>query len=841
MKISIFVAVFLLACVPISVFAESLPKVSYTALSDAAKNAGRLKPYRDVEMTSGKIELGGSVLEYEIPKKVGAYDLLPVRYKLERADSSRPTAVEAVAFEEDKKLDGRTLYDMNVPGNLDMEIEYLGSICGEITDDYVYLTADPKGPKSPFPPYKLDELVRSGNIRAKDVVWFKFRVTNTGNTIWDPEGFGACFAHPLIAKIGPDGKEEWSASTINRHERFEGYIYPGESWDLWANFYCPALGLKNNTLVPGDYRIDFRMVYRDHRRYDWWINKWTGREFCRLTIPITVSEEGADEPVKTELKVVDDTDKMPGIYSKFEEFMTALAVYDDDKTQVEDTIYLQVAPWTEHVTIKLIHSGPMDIATARLPLEVSTEDLAIEYNPKNVMVETENGKETPVIVAQEMPGMRIGIQLGPYPEKHMRKRMELLKSLGINVIANTSGGWWIGEVGGVRRVGLLAAQYKYWYDDLMSEYDMKGLGWSVYPPSNPTFYDHVTELIGKKVEYARVDKGYFSYRHSVDVADPIVPEVIAAWTIYNNKRWGEWWFVTKDGRVPIDIEDTWGWLRDDINLRYELGDLGLQQFRKWAEEKYGSIEKVNEAWGSQYLSFEQIDPQKDQGIEGHNLTHGPVFNKMDHVFHDWSPATRDLDIFRTELRMQIYEKALELIRKEIPKAEFCLRTEGANFPIRADGGSENMHWRHIFYSQRRNAMIYDIWEREDVIAFHSDYTTMPYTLEEWRKANREMVADGITPMYLPQFDHMRDVLLNDHYGRDYKLHYNLDESKKGLMVHCLMAAYPWWKITYEEGGAPGIIFSDYACDGFATVTQQKELRLLRDQFDTMEKRRHKKE
>ena len=73
-----------------------------------------------------------------------------------------------------------------------------------------------------------------------------------------------------------------------------------------------------------------------------------------------------------------------------------------------------------------------------------------------------------------------------------------------------------------------------------------------------------------------------------------------------------------------------------------------------------------------------------------------------------------------------------------------------------------------------------------------------------------MVAAGLVPIFLPQFNDMRDILLNPHYGRDYQVSYHLDRPTKGVMVHCLMAAYPWWKTAYEEGGAracPGPITS----------------------------------
>jgi hypothetical protein len=128
-------------------------------------------------------------------------------------------------------------------------------------------------------------------------------------------------------------------------------------------------------------------------------------------------------------------------------------------------------------------------------------------------------------------------------------------------------------------------------------------------------------------------------------------------------------------------------------------------------------------------------------------------------------------------------------------------------------------------------MVHDVWVEEGVLEFHSDYTTLPYTEAEWRQAMRRMVGDGVIPVYLPQFDHMRDILVQHEYGRPYDVHYGYEEPVKGMMVHCLMAAYPWWKATYEEGGAPGVLWSDYLCDGFVTETQKREIRLLREHLD----------
>ncbi|MHB1459455.1 MAG: beta-galactosidase, partial [Armatimonadota bacterium] len=515
---------------------------------------------------------------------------------------------------------------------------------------------------------------------------------------------------------------------------------------------------------------------------------------------------------------------------------TAFNIHQPVKTHTvrKGIVYLQVAPWSKNTVVKLILTDPKQIGVARIPIRITDETLKVKYNPKNVMVVNQDGVEKPVIMVMAMPGMRTGFQLGPYPEKHMLTEIMEMKKLGVNLISNTAGGWWISELTGRKGVELHSASYKYWYDVLMRKAGMKGVGWSLYPPTGSGWFDNAAPLLGKKPVYS-LSKSAYGGGDGVDVGDPLMPEVIAAWAKYNHARWGDYWFKTKDGRVPIEIEDSWGWMRDDINIRYVAGPLALERFRDWVKTKYGTIHKVNAAWGSGYSDFADINPEANQGVEGYGSDSGPVYNKKDNPFHDWTPATEDWDVFRTELRMDIYRKANEILRKTIPGAELALRTEGANLVIKGDPKSPDMHIRHAYYSQRRNAMVYDVIKKEDVLHFHNDYPALPYTEAEWRASMKEMVNTGVIPMYLPQFSRMRDILLEPHYGREYQMHYNLDEPSKGMMMQPLMAAYPWWKATYEEGGAPGIIWSDYLCDAFATETQKRELKLLRKYFDKMKK------
>jgi hypothetical protein len=251
----------------------------------------------------------------------------------------------------------------------------------------------------------------------------------------------------------------------------------------------------------------------------------------------------------------------------------------------------------------------------------------------------------------------------------------------------------------------------------------------------------------------------------------------------------------------------------------------VKAFRKWLERKYTTLEALNRAWGTTFLSFEEIEPEKGQ--VRNRFGHIFEYTKASHPFHDWNRAVADLDVFRTELRLQNYRDTLALVRKDIPGATICLRTEGANALVDGlDPNDANSHFRHVYYSQRRCAAIAGIVQRSGLVSFHADYTTLPYTPTELRHLVRTGVAQGVIPVYLAQFDNMRDIAINTSYGTDYQVHYNLPAPRKGYMMHCLVALYPWFKAVYEEGGVPGILWEDYQCDGFATETQKREMRLF---------------
>jgi hypothetical protein len=184
-----------------------------------------------------------------------------------------------------------------------------------------------------------------------------------------------------------------------------------------------------------------------------------------------------------------------------------------------------------------------------------------------------------------------------------------------------------------------------------------------------------------------------------------------------------------------------------------------------------------------------------------------------------------LDMFRTLERIQDYQRVLETAKDTLPTAKISLRTEGANWLATIDPMTENSHYRHVYYSQRRCGIIPELIAESGVMYAHSDYTTLPYTPSEVAELTASCIENGIVPMLLPQFNRMRDIAMNEKYGTDYTYEYNLDSkgATKGAYISTICSVFEWFRATYENGGVPGILWQDYLCDGYATATQRKEI------------------
>ena len=483
------------------------------------------------------------------------------------------------------------------------------------------------------------------------------------------------------------------------------------------------------------------------------------------------------------------------------------------------TLYLQCAPWTREVTLKVIVGNRDTIAAAVIPVEVESDSIQITLNPeqKNFVLRPD-GTRFPMIMAQSMADMRGNTQLGPHAGDNILQDLFDMRDCGINCLTTTAAFEYDGSHGTAAADNIDA----FWFlADAMREMGIRMEGVVTYPYIAPSNVDKAAWEFG--VQLKRPTSDDFG-SHDLAVANGLKSK----WEFL---RWGDNYWMAGDGTVPLSLEDSRGWMRVDLHNRHGLGEESLAHFRAYLKEKYSSIDSLNQAWGSEYADFEAIDPE-----EGCFIDHcrGRNYTVEQAAFYEWSVALRDLDDFRTLERVENYKTILSQVHDVLPTARFNLRTEGGNWLVSSPHDTPNQRMRHIYYSQRRVAMDADIIQRAGVLYAHSDYVTLPYSASEVYELTCRAVAEGVMPMHLAQFDRMRDIAINEKYGEDYAVNYNLSgPATRGAYISTTISLFTWFKAIYEGGGVPGLLWQDYLCDGYATETQRREIRFFTDKLEEM--------
>jgi hypothetical protein len=406
---------------------------------------------------------------------------------------------------------------------------------------------------------------------------------------------------------------------------------------------------------------------------------------------------------------------------------------------------------------------------------------------------------------------------------------------GVNVYVSESGTWALDDFFRTPANHDVLGEATRYFNYTLKEYGMPMIGHGVYPIEGACRYG--SKILGvpldDKTDGGKSTSGYGA-KH---LANPNWSRAWASVVLYNHALYGDNWYTTRDGKTIIDIENTVGWLREGINIRYPAGDGNIKAFQEWCRRKYGTIEEANQVWRSAFKRFTDINPEADQKASvpwGHKWEY---CHKTNPVFYEWSPAMEDYDAYLSEARCLRYKDVLEIVRQKIPGAVIDLRTEGGNFIIPDSSKLGNSpHDLHVKYSARRNAEIGEVLARyKDVIGFYSDYPTLPFSPDEWSKYTRLSVEQGIRPMPLPHIARTRDMALQQKWGDDFSVHYNLKHPARAAMVFRLQAFFPVMKSVYEAGGGCGIIWADYLCDAFVTETQKKELKILREAMSHLRK------
>ena len=800
----------------------------YNPLFNLASTTGQLARYAKVQKEQKSIIMDNYTLTYEVPEKSIGYDVVPIPYKIKwTGKPAFPLAIEATAFEEQSRRNGKDLFDLALPGNLDLEVEYLGSVTAHMKPGARQnLKPDLTDEPGEYPAFERSPMVRSGIVESGDIIWFRFRVKNTGNTILDPEGFGGWGIDPQLMKKDEKNVYRSYSMHYNWHIRDRKYLYPGESHDFWINF-TSSKRKESYRIEPGEYKINFFTYYRYYKEWNDVLNYWSGASMYNLEMPVIISEKPKDAPVpplKVLIKNGGQEDKITRYIHTLEEFMTSFDCWQKspvNSDSITGTLYLQVAPWTKDIVVKLISTKPVQCRTMSSSIIIDNTELTLKpkLHPGNCLVE--NGKRVPVVYSQLMSDMRANIQVSPWPEKYIREDIHRMVECGVNVCATTAMPWLYDDFRNPAENHNGDAM-KYSLDVARKE-GMKLEAWGSYPFDRSTIASLYKDITNDTIHFD-IFGGIVSF------ADPNIAKANAAIWMYQLKRWGDAYAIFESGKIPFATEDTRGWMRQDIHVRLPIGKLSKMAFREWLKNKYTSVEKLNTQWNTRYSSFEEVDPEANAAVNIHG--HRWEYSNQGNTFHDWNKPIADFDEWRTSLRIKNYKESLEILQKEVPQAALLVRTEGANAIV--DGlnpADPNPHYRHIYYSQRRVAAIGEQMVKSKVLSYHSDYTTLPYTPVELRRITGMGVSQGIIPAWLPQFDNMRDIALNQKYGTDYQVNFNSDKPVKGAMMHVLCPIYPWYQAVIEEGGIPGLLWEDLECDGFVTETQERELIFYRGKME----------
>lgn len=805
----------------------------YNPLSrDQLKNG--YKSYANAPKYEGKLELeSGSVIYFNLPTKFTAYDMIPIEYSFYNPDctqhESRVTYDTlhflATGLEDWNRKQGKEFYSNILPGTIKVDFEYLGYVTaqnhlGRRALHHGNFENDRKATK--YPQYDTSDLIQSGVMTSEDYFWMKFRYKNTGDTILSVNGNGTFCFEPNLEKLDEKGNWVHCYRQNNLFVRMLDDLYPGEEGELLVSFE------EANRIAPGHYRVSIKCLVRNETSNpeNFTTNIWAGRTYETAYFEFDVEDTFRQvEPSPITYTYKKETQRNTWLHT-YEEFMTSfdswLNPFEIDPIRTgKQVMYLQCAPWTNCITLKLMSGNFMNQVAVTIPVEVESDSIKVKLDTqhKNYIIDGE-GKRQPAVIAQSMCDMRVHIALGPDADQALLNELMDMKDCGVNLISTTAAFETVLTDEDLKhftrdapRVYTHNADAHWFMCDAIKQLGMKLEGWITYP------YDSEGNVV--KARWITGDEKYDPKKITC-VDDPLLAEANGVKTRYQFKRWGDNYFVLGDGKVPVFAEDTRGWHRIDIQNRHHLDAQTKENFRAYLKEKYGTIEDVNEVWGTSYPDFDSIEPE-----EGTYLDHGcPCYTTEDASFTEWSRALEDLDVFRTASRMGNYQTILDMNR-DLFDGIVGMRTEGGNWTAEVPFDSGNQRYRHVYYSQRRVAAMPRQMAESGLVAIHSDYCTLPYSPEEVADLTRRSVEMGIMPMHMIQADRMRDVAINPHYGQDYSIRYNLGEkANRGAYISTVISLFGWFKATYENGGIPGVLWEDYLCDGYVTTMQQKEMKFF---------------
>ncbi len=788
-------------------------KLSYNPLSREAKRKGELTKYNTAEKTVGTLKVGSTTMTYSVPKNVTAYDVVPVNYTLYSSTNTLPVHIGATAFEDPARTGGKAYYDLNLPGTVAVKLSYEGHVTANNTGGKPILnpdmTKDIQG--TAFPAYVTEDLVKSGTVKAADHLWFKVKFTNTGDTILDGDGNGAFWFAPVFYKYEDGG---WTQTTTQSDHQMLDAVYPGESGEFWVYF---------GAVTPGAYRMELRGNMT---------SEFANEHMSSITASTKTPYSGSYEFNVTATGEMTTPQNFQNNNNKnyqrntwladFEEFMSSYTslykVGSSTGNATSGVFYVQPAPWTQTITVKLMEGNSNNLAAAAVKVNVDTDSIKLNLNPYNTnYVVTGEGTKEPMIMTQNMADMRVNVVRGPECDDIILNDLLNMKEAGINTLTTTHA---------------YTGDYTGFYDMSMYMLDCaRKLGFELEGHARYYYRDTAAITLVKKFDTTTdlgTGRDLFG-TVQLDAANGI----LARW---NLNRYGDFYYYNRETKeIPIAIEDNHGWMNSVLNQR-----IGIQNeycdrlLYKWLETAYnGDLNALNTRYGTNYSKFRDITVS-DQGTlssAGHQA--GLDLNDYNSPYHDWTPATMDLDIFRTYERARYANEFLNFLGVE--GAKVAIRSENN---IYLAGGisqtTDNAHYRRIYYEQRRAALIPEVLAASGVIYSDSSYNAWNLRPSEVYELTVQAKKTGFVSAKTPPFSRMYDDAINDVIGSiQYDDSMSLGTMQKSVTMFSMGSLFQYWKAMYEGGGIPGTMWQDYFCGLYVTTTQYKEMLFFKEKMEEM--------
>ncbi len=792
-------------------------RLSYTPLSNEAKRLGKLSKYNNIPVTKGEIKVGGTTVTYTVPKNATAYDAVPITYTVKSTTKNLPVNFEATAFEDVTRYKKASdIYaDCNLPGIVKVDLSYEGYVSTTTKVSPPLLSKDPnqdiQGTR--YPAFDTTELSKSGTIKAgAEYTWFKFKFTNTGNTILDGEGNSTFRFMPVLQKKSGSTYTDLGGTPNNYYPLLD-YVYPGESGEFWCLCYT---GPNKFDLSAGDYRIVIYGCLRNEQdNFDFTTMQVAGKTVTTATFDFKVTETGG---MTTPNAVQNSTTAANGQFKRnnwlgdFEEFLSSYSGILNAENRT-GTMYVQVAPWTDSIVLKVLNGNSNEFNGIRVPINVESDSISLTLNPYNTnYVVKEDGTRTPMVMTQNMADMRGHVDRGPYCDVTILNELRNMKEAGVNTITTTHA--YTGDYTGL--------------------YDMSMFMLDCARAMNFTLEGHALYYYRGQnaVSRVRASDGKISLGSGRDMFNmqnqDAANGVLARWNLI---RYGEFYYynpVTKE--IPISIEENYGWMTYNLNNRYGIDNTYSDRLLyKWLQQAYDDdIDLLNEKYGSDYNDFKNIkvsDQSYSDGVA--SVLNGEVYGE------NWNAANVELDLFRTSERTRYYKEFLKFV--DVEGAKVYLRSENGIFL--APGikpTTDNAHYRQIYYEQRKSASVPEVLAASGIIYGDSSYSFLPLADSEVYELTRQASKAGFVTAKTPSFNHLTDIVVNPYVGTfDVSEKYNTKDYQKSCAIGRSASLFTWCKAIYEAGGVPGTMWMDYACDLYVTTTQYKELQFFNQKIEEM--------